>query len=439
MGTCFKKIYLKIFYLSGFDQMFRIKSVKIDGFWHRMKGDCSFYEDVNIIIGRNGTGKTTFMNILHSILMVDVKGLSEDNFEKVEIILRDGAKTKTIKVTKIPDNDLQSFSLFEYQISNRKYNIRTISDEVLYPSSFRRRLEEESSNIRSELKDVVSISSLSVYRLRNSSDYEIRDKTGKHLISPIDFKLSELLQGLTQYQLELTQQINTISSKLQKDVLASILYSEKRGFSRGAGILESFNENIERENLTSAFKQLKVYDQSFKNKINEHVKAVDKNINLLKSENNEIDIDYSALDALWRSRVVVELSLTAEAEISKILSHLNLFLDILKDFIQDKKFELKDGLLRISNDKENIQYSKLSSGEKQLLILFIETLLQRNATNIFLTDEPELSLHIEWQRKIIPAIQKLNPNAQIIAATHSPEVASRYRNNIISMSKIIHE
>ena len=65
--------------------------------------------------------------------------------------------------------------------------------------------------------------------------------------------------------------------------------------------------------------------------------------------------------------------------------------------------------------------------------------MQRNATNIFLTDEPELSLHIEWQRKIIPAIQKLNPNAQIIAATHSPEVASKYRDNIISMSKIIYE
>ncbi|MBV6564101.1 ATP-binding protein, partial [Acinetobacter baumannii] len=209
------------------------------------------------------------------------------------------------------------------------------------------------------------------------------------------------------------------------------LYTEKRSFAKGKGILESFNENTERENLTSAFKQLKVYDQSFKNKINEHVKAVDKTINLLRSDNNEIDIDYSALDALWRSRVVVDLSLNAEAEISKILSHLNLFLDTLKDFIHDKKFELKDGHLRISNDKEDIQYSKMSSGEKQLLILFIETLLQRNATNIFLTDEPELSLHIEWQRKIIPAIQRLNPNAQIVAATHSPEVASKYRNNII--------
>lgn len=418
--------------------MFKIKSVKIDGFWHRKKAGCVFYEDVNIIIGRNGTGKTTFMNILHSILMVDIKGLSEDNFEEVEIILKDDNRTKTIKVKKIMENELQSFLIFEYQISNKKYRLRAFNEDVLFPSSIKRRLEEESHTIKMEMRTFVSISSLSVYRLKNSSDYEIRDKSGKHLVSPIDFKLSELLKGLTQYQLELTQHVNIISNKLQKDVLASILYSEKRTFSKGENILQSFNESVERENLTSAFQQLKVYDNSFRTKINDHVRAVDKavsSLNLVSSET--VEIDYSALDALWRSRVVVELSLKAEEEISKVLSHLHLLLSILKDFIEDKTFELKDGNLLIKNGKEDIDYSKMSSGEKQLLILFIETLLQRNANNIFLTDEPELSLHIEWQRKIIPAIQELNPNAQIIAATHSPEVASKYSKNIISMGKII--
>ncbi|MDT1779802.1 AAA family ATPase [Acinetobacter baumannii] len=106
--------------------MFRIKSVKIDGFWHRMKGDCSFFEDVNIIIGRNGTGKTTFMNILHSILMVDIKGLAEDNFEKVEIILKDGIKTKTIRVTKLPENELQSFSFLNIRFQTKNITLEQL-------------------------------------------------------------------------------------------------------------------------------------------------------------------------------------------------------------------------------------------------------------------------------------------------------------------------
>ena len=78
----------------------------------------------------------------------------------------------------------------------------------------------------------------------------------------------------------------------------------------------------------------------------------------------------------------------------------------------------------------------LSSGEKQLLILLIEALLQRESNCIFLADEPEISLHIEWQREIISSVLSLNPNAQIIVATHSPEIAGKYKSKIKKMSEI---
>ncbi|MDC5564542.1 AAA family ATPase, partial [Acinetobacter baumannii] len=48
--------------------MYKVEQVEINQFWHRFDAKCDFNNDVNIIIGRNGTGKTTFMNILHSIL-----------------------------------------------------------------------------------------------------------------------------------------------------------------------------------------------------------------------------------------------------------------------------------------------------------------------------------------------------------------------------------
>lgn len=83
-----------------------------------------------------------------------------------------------------------------------------------------------------------------------------------------------------------------------------------------------------------------------------------------------------------------------------------------------------------------ISLFKLSSGEKQLLILLIETLLQRKERCIFLADEPEISLHIEWQREIISSVLALNPNAQIIVATHSPEIAGKHKSKIIKMNDI---
>ncbi|UXY53569.1 ATP-binding protein [Pseudomonas tohonis] len=90
------------------------------------------------------------------------------------------------------------------------------------------------------------------------------------------------------------------------------------------------------------------------------------------------------------------------------------------------------------SEPRQLNVTKLSSGEKQLLILFTEALLQKKQPFVFLADEPELSLHIAWQRKIIPAVKSLNPNAQVIVATHSPEVASKYRSSIIDMEDILH-
>lgn len=62
----------------------------------------------------------------------------------------------------------------------------------------------------------------------------------------------------------------------------------------------------------------------------------------------------------------------------------------------------------------------LSSGEKQILIIFLTILVESNKPYILLMDEPEISLHVEWQSILIDSIKKLDPNIQIIIATHNP-------------------
>lgn len=65
---------------------------------------------------------------------------------------------------------------------------------------------------------------------------------------------------------------------------------------------------------------------------------------------------------------------------------------------------------------------QLSAGEKQILIILLKTLLQNNQSAILLMDEPEISLHLAWQERLIDDILKLNEQAQIIIATHSPGI-----------------
>ena len=65
---------------------------------------------------------------------------------------------------------------------------------------------------------------------------------------------------------------------------------------------------------------------------------------------------------------------------------------------------------------------RLSSGEKQMLVILLTVLVQDKQPCVLLMDEPEVSLHIEWQQRIISIIREMNPNAQIILTPHSPAV-----------------
>ena len=65
---------------------------------------------------------------------------------------------------------------------------------------------------------------------------------------------------------------------------------------------------------------------------------------------------------------------------------------------------------------------QLSSGEKQLLVILLTVLVQDGQPSVLFMDEPEVSLHIEWQQRLIELIRRLNHNVQIILTTHSPAV-----------------
>ncbi len=85
--------------------------------------------------------------------------------------------------------------------------------------------------------------------------------------------------------------------------------------------------------------------------------------------------------------------------------------------------DAKDGTIMFkTEDNDIITLSQLSSGEKQLLILLISTLVQNGRNVITFWDEPEISLHISWQQRLIRTMRELNPNMQLIIATHSPSI-----------------
>ena len=101
---------------------------------------------------------------------------------------------------------------------------------------------------------------------------------------------------------------------------------------------------------------------------------------------------------------------------------INRFLEtISRLFSRGKKLGLTDNELQILlADGRILPIAQLSSGEKHLIKILLTSMT--SGPNAILIDEPELSLHLDWQRLFVQTILSLNPNCQLILASHSPEV-----------------
>ena len=423
--------------------MFKIKTVEIDGFWGNYKLCTNLNDDVNIFIGPNGSGKTTFINFLEATLTADLDLLESLQFKEIKLRLQDDSHTRTILVQKMQDTP---FDILRYRISRNNIELPLIPEELSYK---RRRVYPEFfdaiSEIQSQLRRLVNISWISVHR--EILDDEWKDPATRRTEpekNPVDRRIQDLTKRFTKYQLQLQSEINSLSDRFRRNVLVSMLYHKS---------LDTFSLTQEKQDfqalgsgLVNTYSDLGVLDPDVKGRIDEHVAKIERSIMAIdeyqKDKEKVITIDDILPSSLLnRTRHVLDLSTTLENDKKEILKPVQTYLDILKSFATDKEFQLNpdhSGEILIKIGKTNLSLEQLSSGEKQLFILLTEALLQKGESFVFLADEPELSLHIEWQRKIVKSIRTLNQHSQIILATHSPEVGGGWRNKIIGMKEIIY-
>lgn len=117
-----------------------------------------------------------------------------------------------------------------------------------------------------------------------------------------------------------------------------------------------------------------------------------------------------------------------------------LFQDLIDDLFTDtgKTIVRTENEIRFMLSNEMLYPYQLSSGEKQILVILLTVLIEDNLPYVLFMDEPEVSLHIEWQKRLVDMILELNPNVQIILVTHSPAVIMNgWMDKVTEMSDII--
>jgi ABC-type lipoprotein export system ATPase subunit len=124
------------------------------------------------------------------------------------------------------------------------------------------------------------------------------------------------------------------------------------------------------------------------------------------------------------NRIIAELQSGNTDAAQQLSMQKKRFQDIVDDLFSEtgKKIVRTENEIRFSQIGETLVPYQLSSGEKQMLAILLTVLVEDNQPCVLFMDEPEVSLHIEWQKRLIDLCLELNPNVQIILTTHSPAV-----------------
>ncbi|MBD1362884.1 AAA family ATPase [Mucilaginibacter sp. ZT4R22] len=422
--------------------MFIIKSIEVEGFWGNSSIQVDLNPDVNIFIGKNGSGKTTFINLLEATLTGDVNRLSTYRFNKIKINLIESSHKRQIIVER---NDVTNFILVKIGTSKFEFSMYDLNNIYRAQFGYQHPRNYNQKLLKDRLGELLGITYLSVHRnvIKKETDIIQDEQLGQQ--NPVDARLTDLMNRLLSYQLELQSFVNDLSKQFQRDILKLMLYNPNYDVVKIDSFISIDFEKLKR-GLTQAYKDLGLLDDEQKQNINHHLSIIKRASDQINRYTNKeaqdlyVD-DVTALTLMKRSEKIVELSSALEYKRNEIFEPIDSYMRLIADdFISNKTLKFSTGKkhdLVFTNDNKDFLPSQLSSGEKQLLILFTEALLQKRSKSIFIADEPELSLHISWQRKVISTLQLLNPNSQIILATHSPEIVGPLKSKTINMKDII--
>ncbi|EOF7280983.1 AAA family ATPase [Enterobacter hormaechei] len=151
----------------------------------------------------------------------------------------------------------------------------------------------------------------------------------------------------------------------------------------------------------------------------------------------------SMLDYVPEDRKLsLEKTIRELEEKSDYKRELNDFIAIVNSFFEltnRKIFIDNEGLISLEYKENYYKWFDFSKGEMTLLSLLLVVYLHRNENVIFLFDEPDLSLHIKWQKNLISKLAAIAPSSQFIISTHSPALIGNYNDqtiiNISSLSR----
>ncbi|WFT03960.1 AAA family ATPase [Acinetobacter baumannii] len=402
----------------------KIKSFTVDGLLGSHDAIClDFNEDLNIFTGRNGSGKTTILKLMWYLISGNFdKAVAEINFKsatlKTDIYTLEVEVDYNNKIDPLKSSlEIEHIHYFNgFEKDDKLTNI--ILNKSIKNISWFLTQYVESSFFMPTFRIIEGGFTTEKYEIENDvlRDFYLKNNEEKGY-SDIAIDLNKLSSKLSKREHKF---ITTISAN-DIDIFLVKKYAE---------IMKKVNSSqAERLNLMSKHIQIlfssgKKVDKS----ITEKIKLLEEETNLIKEPLSKLRkalIDFMPIFRISFDDKIYfyDTSKSSNEEIEIVEDpNITFDFDVHPNFEEIEIVELDDD--SPVEEIETLTINNLSAGEKQILTFIAYNIFNNNT--IFFIDEPELSLHVDWQSKIFSLLKEQNPTNQFIISTHSPFIYSLF-------------
>ena len=340
-----------------------IKSLSVKGLNNRIDADLEFNEDLNIITGKNGSGKTTLLKLIWYLI--------SGNLARI-----------------IPEIPFQSVSVATDSFSLSL--VKETSDQVLVMS----KLPGEDESVEKTDVEMADLIFVDLSR-------PIARAMKKSLFFPTFRRIEG---GFDEENLFFGSETGMSHLKTAMSVLSDELSVDDHKF------ITSISTNDIDEILREKHSNISL-------------KTNDLHVRLSKEITQKISETKGQDDASLVLNDIQDLIEEVNRERAELLGPFSSLAGRIFDILQYKSLDISSKIT-FGETKEAFSSDKLSSGEKQMLSFLCYNAFSEN-TPIFI-DEPELSLHVDWQRLLLPTLLEQGTGNQFFIATHSPFIYSKY-------------
>ena len=391
-----------------------IQSLKITNLYYIYSYEINFAHDENVLIltGPNGCGKTTILQIINHLCSLKLWYFYLLPFDRIEILF-DG--TYSLFINKLNSYD-NNYGDVEFVMLNK-------SEDVCESFKFEKQIVEHFARRHFPIFRMSDANRLDEY-FEAHSDMELIELFERNMPNTIQF-LNTQKSAMIEEQRLVVKKVSRSNSEYSRTVEdiqrnISFFYTEAQKTYNSAslkidGTFVKRLSDIKPSHDVKHIKKERIY------------REVQKKI-----------LEYKKYDLVGELEVVSELGVHYNevlklylTDLYKKLSSIDKYYDKLSTFdrivsgkhLAYKRLQFKgDEMKIIGSNGHEIPIRKLSSGEQNLLVLCYNLVFGLDDRNILLIDEPENSLHMAWLQNLLDdyiKIAKLT-GCQIIIATHSP-------------------